>query len=56
MFQLKEQDKPQEKKLDVMETSNIPDKDFKVMVIKMLTKLERRMDQHSENFNKRWKT
>jgi len=32
--------------------SNLPDKEFKVMVIKMLTKIRRRMDEHSENFNK----
>jgi len=35
-----------------MEISNLPDKEFKVMVINMLTKLRRRMDEHSENFNK----
>jgi len=31
---------------------NLPDKEFKVMVIKMFTELERRMDELSENFNK----
>ena len=35
-----------------MEISNFPDKEFKVMVTKMLTELGRRMDEHSENFNK----
>ena len=35
-----------------MEISNLPDKEFKVLVIKMLTKLGGRMDEHSENFNK----
>ena len=34
-----------------MKTVTLPDKEFKVMIIKMLTKL-RRMDEHSENFNK----
>lgn len=34
-----------------MKMSNSPNKEFKVMVVKMLTKLERRMDKHSENFN-----
>ena len=29
-----------------MKTGNLPDKEFKVMIIKMLTKL-RRMDEHS---------
>ena len=35
-----------------MEISNLPDKEFKVMVIKMVTELGRRVDEHSENFNK----
>ena len=35
-----------------MEISNLPDKYFKVMVIKILIKLRRRMDELSENFNK----
>ena len=52
MFQLKEQDKTSEKEPNKMEISNLLEKEFKVMVIKMLTKLRRRMDEHSENFNK----
>ena len=35
-----------------MEISNLPDKEFKVIIIKMLNKLGRRMDEHSEKFNK----
>lgn len=35
-----------------MELSNPSDKEFKVMVIKMLTRLERRVARHSENLNK----
>ena len=35
-----------------MEINNLPGKEFKVMVIKMLTDFERRMDEHSENVNK----
>ena len=35
-----------------MEISNLPDKEFKVMVIKMLTELGRRREEHSEIFNK----
>ena len=35
-----------------MEISNLPDKEFKVMVIEMLTECGRRMHKHSENFNK----
>ena len=36
-----------------METSNLLDKEFEVMIIRMLTELQRRrMDEHSKNFNK----
>ena len=35
-----------------MEISNLPSRLFNVMVIKMLTKLRRRMEKHSENFHK----
>jgi len=43
---MKEQDKiPGKKNLNEMEISHLPDKKFKVMVIKMLTNLERRMDE-----------
>ena len=35
-----------------MKINNIPDRVAKVIITKMLTKLGRRMDEHSENFNK----
>ena len=36
-----------------MEVSNLPEKEFKIIVIKMLTELQgKRMDEHSENFNR----
>lgn len=31
---------------------NLPDKEFKVMVLKILTEFGRRMDEYSEKFNK----
>ena len=34
-----------------MEISNLPNKEFKVMIIKMLNKLRRRMDEHNK-FNR----
>lgn len=52
MFQTKEQDKIAEKELTKMEKNNLPDKEFKVIVITMPTKLRRRMDEYNENFNK----
>ena len=51
MFQMKEQDKIPETELSEVEISNLPDKEFKAMIIKMLNKLGRRMDEHSEKFN-----
>ena len=35
-----------------MVNNNLPDKEFKVMIIKMLNEFGRRMDEHSEKFNK----
>lgn len=35
-----------------MAIANLPDEEFKIMVIKMLTELWRRMDEHTEYFNK----
>lgn len=34
-----------------METNNLPDKELKVMLIKLLTKIRRRLNEHSENSN-----
>lgn len=33
-----------------MEINNLADKELKVIIIKMLTKLRIRMDDHNENF------
>ena len=44
MFQMKEQDKASENDLSKVKISKLPDKEFKVMVIKMLMELRRRMD------------
>ena len=44
--------KPQQKNLNETELSNLLNKEFKVMVINMLNEHGRRMDEHSENFNK----
>ena len=54
MSQMKEQDKTSEKDLNEMEISNPPDKEFKVMVIKMLPELGR-IDEHSRTSTERLK-
>ena len=47
MAQMKEQNKTSGKKLNIMETSNLLDAEFKTLVIRMLNELRGR-----ENFNK----
>ena len=48
---MKEQNKSPGENPNEMDISNIPDKEFKATVLKMLSKLSR-MEQHSVNFNK----
>lgn len=52
MLQTNKKDKTSEKELNKRELINLLAKEFKVMVVKMLIRLERRMDELSENFNK----
>lgn len=52
MFQIKEQDKTQNKDFNEMEISNLTNKKIKITVIKMFIKLGGRVDEQSENFNK----
>ena len=47
MFQIKHKVKPQQKNLNKMEISNLPNKEFKVKVIKRLIKLGRRIDENT---------
>ena len=49
---MKEQDKTPEEELKELEISSPPNKEFKVMIIKMIKELRRRLDEHSEKFNK----
>ena len=35
-----------------METSNLPDTEFKTLIIRMLSELRRRVEELSENINK----
>ena len=49
MFQTKEQDKTPEEQVSEVDISNLPDKVFKVMVIKMVKGLRKRLDEQSKN-------
>ena len=48
MFQPKEQDKPPEASLNEMEISDLPNRVFKITVIKMLTDVRRAMHEQRE--------
>ena len=52
MFQTKKQDKTPDTDLNEMEISDLPDKEFEITAIKMLTEVRRTMRQQSENINK----
>lgn len=43
MFQMKEQGKYSEKELNIVETSNLLNKEFKVMILNLLNELWKRM-------------
>ena len=55
MFQTMEQDKNPEQ-LSEVETGNLPEKEFKVMIVKMIKDLRKRMEAQTEKiqemFNK----
>ena len=50
--QIKKQDKTRARDISKTDISNIPDREFKVMVIKILTGLEKRVKDMSENLNR----
>ena len=55
MFQMKEQDKTPEDELSEVETGNLSEKEFRVILIKMIKELKKKMDAQSEKleiFNK----
>lgn len=53
MFQMKEQDKSSGKHLNDTKISNLLGKEFKGMITKMLTELERKKDKHMKPSIKR---
>lgn len=52
MFQTKNQDKNPDKELNEIETNNLSDKQFKILVRRLPNELRRRLDELSENFNR----
>ena len=56
MYQMKEQDKTPEKQLNEVEIGNLPEKEFRIMIVKMIQDLGKRMEvkieKIQEMFNK----
>ena len=56
MYQMKEQDKTPEKQLNEVEIGNLPEKEFRIMMVKMIQDLGKRMEAKIEKlqelFNK----
>ena len=49
---MKEQDKIPEKQLHEVEIGNLPQKEFKIMMVKMIQDLRKRMEKMLETFTK----
>ena len=56
MFQMQEQDKSPEEQLSEVEIGNLPEKEFRIMIAKMIQDLRKRMEEQTEKiqemFNK----
>ena len=56
MYQVKEEDKTPEKQLNEVEIGNLPEKEFRIMVVKMIQDFGKRMEakikKMQEMFNK----
>ena len=48
MSQMKGQDKTPEKQIYEVETGNIPEKEFRIMIVKMIQDLRKRMEANTE--------
>ena len=48
MYQMKEQDKTPEKQLNGLEIGNLPEKQFRIIIVKMIQDLRKRMEAKIE--------
>lgn len=55
MFPMKEQAKTPEKDINKTEISDLPDKKFKIIIIKLLTRVRGTIHEQSKNVNKKRK-
>ena len=49
---MKEQDKTSEKQLNEVETGNLPEKEFRITIVKMVQELQKTMEKMQEMFTK----
>ena len=52
MSQMKGQDQNPEKQLNEVDTGNIPEKEFRIMIVKMIQNLRKTMEKMQEMFTK----
>ena len=52
MSQMKGQDKTPEKEINEVEIGNLPEKEFRIMIVKMIQDLRKRMEKMQELFTK----
>ena len=56
MYQMKEQDKTSEKQLNQVEIGHLPEKEFRIMIVKMIQdhgkRMEAKIEKMQEMFNK----
>ena len=48
---MKEQGRNSQDQINVEEISNLPEREFRIMIVKMLWRLENRMEKMQETFN-----
>ena len=52
MYQMKEQDKTPEKQLNEVEIGNLPEKEFRIMIVKMIQDVGKRMEAKIKKMQK----
>ena len=52
MFQTKEKDKNPQEQLNEEEIGNLPEKEFRVMIIKMIQDLRKRMEAQTRSYKR----
>ena len=55
MYQMKEQYKTQEKQLNEVDIGNLPEKEFRIMIVKMIKDLRKRMEEKIEKTQEMFK-